>query len=125
MKISSSVTLILFQIFYSTCAFTLNPWAGPENAFNFPTYKNPVLKAPYKACAKDMYGVMKQVDVTGCENKNRCPLERGSNVTLKFEFIPSFPANTVVGTLAGVLNSYFPSIPFGKPEVSQKCQINA
>lgn len=121
-KMKHFFVLIFLQIFHyqSAVGFNINPWSGDNQPeiFSWPTYKNPELPPPYQKCSKDSFGQMSSVEVIPCPSTKRCPLVKGSNVTLNLEFIPSFPANRVVGSIAGVFNSYLPSAGFGKPEVN-------
>jgi len=122
---TGSIAVLLLFLLTEITAYSFNPWnwrnpepMPPAMPTMDPSF-NQFLRAPYKTCSAGTSGIMKKVEVTPCDSLDRCPLHRGTNITLHFEFIPSFPAKTVVGSLFGVLNSPIPlpAIKFGKPEV--------
>lgn len=110
---------ICVQVISYTMGFSLNPWASNNlpDILNFPVFENIELRAPYRNCSKDTLGVMKRVEVIPCPSLERCPLVKSSTVTLNLEFIPSFAATKVVGSLAGIIKPYLPAVSFDNPEV--------
>jgi hypothetical protein len=112
---SISFVLVLFA-----CQAVLGVWIDSSAFYNY--FKRPVefenqyLRAPYKPCSDNRNGILRKVEVIPCESEERCPLVKGTNITLDVEFVSNVPASKLIGSLAGKLNSYI-TLPFGQPEV--------
>src|SRR4051812_31962085 len=77
-----------------------------------PSERGPrLLQSPYKPCNADTSnGVMENVEVVPCDGTDRCPLVKGTNVTLLFDFVPKIAPQNVTGSVAGVLGFF--TVPF-------------